>query len=123
MVNIPTVSMAIIPLLVVPALCMGGVVVHDCECAAEITCSCETNCEHKTECGHEDECPGESCTIRVVSPQRQHDHIGAARPDTSMALISSVVKQSRGESVYARMLELPGTRELPFPPSDLPLLI
>lgn len=85
---------------------------------------CETDCNHGSGCGHEGGCPGDPCSIRVVRPERQGgDVVAVSQPAAAIAIIPAAVKQSWVESVCSGTLELPCGRKLPFPPSDLPLLI
>ena len=119
-----TISVLLGSLLAVPALCMGGVITHACECESDFPCTCETDCDHETGCGHEGGCPEDPCSIRVIRPERQDDLVvTVSQLAVSTAILCTPLEQPSIQTVRADTSELPGTKKLPFPPSDLPLLI
>lgn len=122
--RILTITVVLGSLLAVPALCVGGVITHACECDSAPPCTCETDCDHEAGCGHEGGCPDDPCSIRVIRPERQ-DKIAITdyQPAVSTAILPTLLKQPSIKMVRADARELPGSRKLPFPPSDLPLLI
>ncbi|MFQ5463667.1 MAG: hypothetical protein ACE5E5_13705 [Phycisphaerae bacterium] len=128
--RILTISAVLGSLLALPTLCVGGVIAHACSCAAEATCHCSVDCEHECGrehqggCGHEGGCPDDPCSMRVVRPERHDDgSVTVSRFAITATLIEADVKQSKAETVFPGLLKLPCTRKLPFPRSDLPLLI
>ncbi len=122
--RILTISVLLGSLLAVPALCMGGVLTHACECASESPCPCEAGCEHDSGCGHEGECPDDPCSIRVIRPERRADNVvTVSQPAISTPIILSAVTLPSAQGVRASAREWPNGKKLPFPSSDLPLLI
>lgn len=111
-------------LLAVPALCMGGVITHDCECAAETACDCADDCNHELGCGHEGGCSDDPCSIPVLRTYRQGDDAVAA-PQLATGVSTS---PNQGERLLVRALgadvsDSSRRSNRPYPPGDLPLLI
>ena len=124
MIKILAIFVAVASFLVVPALCMGGVIKHACECASETARACETEGEHESGCGHEGGCLDDPCSVRVVRPERQSDDVvTVSQPEVSTTIILTTVCQPSTRMVRAGTHEWTGGRKLPFPSSDLPLLI
>lgn len=124
MVKILTISVAVASFLAVPALCVGGVITHACECDSGCPCTGEADCGHEAGCGHEGGCPDDPCSIGVLRPERHgNDIVTPSHPAASTAIIPAAERQSWAKSVCARVFELPCAGTLPFPPSDHPLLI
>lgn len=124
MVRVLTISVGVASFLVVPPLCMGGVITHACESVSESACTHETGHEHESGCGHEGGCPDDPCSVRFVRPEHYGDDVAAvAQPAISTTIILTTVNQPPAQMVLAGTHELPGGKKLPFPPSDLPLLI
>ena len=118
------ISVAVASFLVVPALCIGGVITHACECASEFACACNTGCEHESGCGHESGCADDPCGIRVVRPVRRGDDVvTVSTPAIFTTIISTNLNTRSAQMVDAGTYESPGDKRLPFPSSDLPLLI
>lgn len=94
-------------LLGVPALCMAGSLLHDCECGAEIGCA------------HEEECSDDPCSDLLALPS-------SATGDFDEALLPAVPfgpTLSTGLAVPFEAAEVSYLSNLPFPPSQRPLLI
>ena len=130
MTKILAIFVAVASFLAVPAMCMGGMISHACECASEIACLCETDCEHEPDCGHDGDCRHEGgcaddpCSVRVVLTQRQCDDVVTVSPPIpSTMIILTAVSQTSTRLVRAGTHEWAGGIKLPLPPSDLPLLI
>ncbi len=124
MARVLTTFAALVSFLVVPGLCVGGVISHACDCTSEPTPSCHADCDHKAGCGHEGECPDDPCSVRVVRPDRQTDdidsvaHTAVSTPIIFTAATPPTLMADRtGEQLW------PGGTMLPLLPSDLPLLI
>lgn len=124
MVRILTIYAVAASFLVVPALCMGGVITHACECDSEIERTGDADCGHETGCGHEGACPEDPCGIEVLRPEHHGDDIVTiSQPAGSTTILLIAVTQSSVQTKHAGTEEWPGGKKLPFPPSDLPLLI
>lgn len=130
MVRILTIYAVSTSFLVVPALCMGGVITHACECPSDIARTCEADCEHGSDgghesgCGHEGGCPEDPCSIEVLRPEHHGDDIVTpSQPSASITIILVAVTQPSVQTEHAGTQKWPGGKKLAFPPSDLPLLI
>lgn len=122
--RILTISVVFGSLLADPALCMGGAITHACECGSEPLCGCDTECDHEDGCGHEGGCPDDPCSIRVIRPERQDEIvITDYQPAVSTAILAAPMMQPSVQTARADAREMRGSKQLPFPPSDLPLLI
>ncbi len=111
-------------LLALPALCAAGVIGHTCDCVSESACVCQTDDGHDSGCGHESECPDDPCSIHVVRPERQNDNTAPVLlPVASITTILAVIHQPASLVLPAGIYEMPDGTKLPFPPSDLPLLV
>ena len=124
MVRILTISVALASFQVVPALCLGGVIRHACDCAAETACDCKADCNHESGCGHEGGCADDPCSIQVVRTGRQSDDVVTVSPPVvSTTIIHIAVTQPSIQTEGAGTRGWPGGKNLPLPSSDLPLLI
>ena len=94
-------------ILGVPALCMAGTLLHDCECGTTIGCA------------HEEECSDDPCKEVLALPSSGFDDVDEASPE----VIPFDPAPSTRTWVPLRSLELPAQQNLPFPPSQRPLLI
>ena len=118
-----TIAAALISLLIVPTLCVSGVITHACDCAEETCCAAECDCNRESDCRHETECPDDPCSIRVVRTERQGDDVlGAPQPSTCVSTFDHETEQP-GRTVFAGLTESPGRNNRPYPSSDLPLLV
>jgi len=118
------------PLLIVPALCEGGVITHACDCADQTCCPPECDCIGDSGCRHsckKGDCSGDPCSLRFVRTGRQGDPaIEAPEPATSASpglceggpfMVRTALAQ------FPFLLKSMRRNNQPYPPSDLPLLI
>lgn len=93
-------------ILGVPALCMAGELLHGCECGDAISCA------------HEDECSDDPCSDELALR-------GSGTGDVDDAPLPADFRltPSAGASVPLRTAESSLLPNLPFPPSQRPLLI
>ena len=118
-----TIAAALSSLLIVPALCVSGVITHACDCAEETRCPPDCDCDRESDCRHEGECPDDPCSIRVVRTERQGDNVmGASAPSTCVSTFDHETEPP-GRTVFADLTESPGRNNQPYPSSDLPLLV
>lgn len=111
MVRGATVLTAVWALLALPALCVGGVIVHPCDCAAT------------SGCGHEAACWTDPCNTITVRTEQQGD-IGMPAPGAaSVPVCWTVDLQVFAEAFRVDASESPPCENLPYPRSDIPLLI
>ena len=112
----------------VPALCMGGVIVHACDCPTD---ACDDSAnesarmpEQKDGCGHESACSNDPCAIWRAGRAESTTHlemdfflapIPVGDPDLEAGGLAPAPR--------ALIAETPSMTHLPYPPSDLPLLI
>jgi hypothetical protein len=128
MIRVTTKILLIAWVAMVPALCLGGVLVHPCECPVE---GCEDSAnelgcvpEEKDGCGHESSCSGDPCAMLRVGQT-------AFAADLEMTLFVAPISIHDADIEIDRLAQAPGVRSaetpprtsLPYPPSDLPLLI
>lgn len=103
-------------LLAVPALCFGGLLPHECDCGPGGT---------EMECEHEDSCSEDPCEPITVSQDR--DSWSLLDIDVSWVPVAVVPRDLELGSARwtwsARPPLPPDRRNLPYPQSDLPLLI
>ena len=112
----------------VPALCLGGAIVHPCDptAGACIDPAGRTDCpqEPRDGCGHENSCSNDPCgsfkAIRASSGSDLELALWMAWPHVGDAALAPM---TQAERVKASASESPPDAQLPFPPSDLPLLI
>ena len=124
MSRILTISVALAAFIAVPSLCVGGVIMHACECAAVSDCACERNCEQETECGHESGCSDDPCSVPVVSRREARtDWSETAQLPPLILEPAAGYAPSLAPRVGALLLESPCRRNVAFPAGDLPLLI
>lgn len=122
--QVVTIVAALNSLLIVPALCVGGMITHACDCVEETCCPAECDCDDRSGCGHESGCADDPCSVLVVRPQRQSDNVVAvASPVVVTTIFHIAVTQASAQAVRAGLRERPGGKMLPLPPGDLPLLI
>ena len=118
-------------MLWLPALCMGGVISHPCDDHAvpghddSPGHPDEPEAPHDPGCSHESDCSADPCSQRVARHERQGGGVDAAelppaalpgRPSVGPHVDPSVLPSPCGPPP-------PENEDLPFPPSDIPLLI
>jgi hypothetical protein len=113
-------------LCVAPSLCVAGVLEHPCEDGAASDCEhgTTTHCEDKGTCPHAESCPHDPCSALVVTtgvaqlrgPERApHEAQAAESPEAA-----SASSTGRSPLRHLRPIRL---KTLPFPSSDIPLLL
>ena len=130
MSRILAISVALGPLLVLPALCMGGIIAHECACdtgpshPAEPLCRSDHNCGHHPGHGHERGCAEDPCNITAVRPVRGVGVVlDAPQPATWAQTGRGGDEPPVAVSTVAGANPRLGYKNLPFPLSDLPLLV
>jgi hypothetical protein len=95
--------------LAAPALCIGGLLEHPCEC-------CNTDgCSHEA-------CPDDPCS--TLAAMRHEQHVSPAVWLAAVLVPMPAPEPDNSADDFARgPFEPPRCRSLPFPPSDVPLLI
>lgn len=96
-----------------PALCLGGVLLHECECGSAQACE------------HEGDCASDPCGELTVRPHR------LIVVGSDQATMATHVAPASSDSLVADPLtsltllpaQRPSAATLPFPPSDRPLRI
>lgn len=110
-------------LAVAPVLCRAGVLVHWCD-AAEAECCASCDCEGASPCSHEEGCEKDPCSQPI--PRLEIEQ-AVAQAGGFAAVAVPVEDPATGVQACALRVSLldahpPGTH-LPFPDSDIPLLI
>ena len=91
-----------------PSLCVGGVILHACDCA-------------EVECTHEEQCDDDPCVESVFPRPEQRSEL---TPDSDLAVLPPVqVTLSALPHLAWRGAPIPWVRNIPRPSSDLPLLL
>jgi len=102
-------------LLLLPALCMGGWLLHPCDCESSIGCQ------------HESDCASDPCEVGLARSDSWSQHQDGAdfgTANTPVALLASSSSLEPGHICHRpNSSSLAFARVLPFPPADLPLLI
>ena len=102
-------------LLLLPALCTGGWLLHPCDCGSNIGCE------------HEDDCSSDPCEIGMARPDSSS--LSYSQEDAQMASTPAVLDPASNNPDSGARGRRPNTsaltsqKALPFPPADLPLLI
>ena len=125
-----TILAAVWALAFVPTLCMGGLLPHGCDRAAASGCEHESNLSHEsepsheTDCSHESDCSADPCAqIAVCKNLRSNDYeivfltLAACDASFSAGLTNRFPDSPQKVSVPPLRINLP------FPVSDVPLLI
>jgi hypothetical protein len=103
-------------LLAGPALCMGGLVTHECDCG---------HVETEMQCQHEDSCPDDPCEALALPQERETGTL----LDAELTWTPVSVSTAGMEFGSAQSSPLPVSRSradgwnLPYEQSDRPLLI
>lgn len=113
---------------VVPALCMGGAIVHPCDPTdgACLDPAGRTGCPQDPAdgCRHENSCSNDPCgSFKAVKAPGGSDvelALSTAWPRIPDATLAPMAKT---ETIKASASESPPDAKRPFPPADLPLLI
>lgn len=97
-------------LLLGPALCVSGVMLHPCDCPAGAICA------HESECSLD---PCEDAVLRDATSVRTGLILA---PIADLPTVSSTRPVTTVERTQ-KFREIPDRIRLPYPPTDLPLLI
>ena len=103
------------------SLCVAGVLHHPCYHEPE------SDYHHEAPCSHEQSCPQDPCSMVAVA--RWNRLVGDSdgetiRPGQAVPVFIALVwAESQALQPSADHLRLALLRPLPFPPSDVPLLI
>ena len=104
-----------------PWLCVAGVLHHPCDHEPE------SDHHHEDPCSHEQSCPQDPCSM--VAVVRWDRPVGDSdgepiHPDQAIPVFIALLwAESQTLQPSANHLRLALLRPLPFPPSDVPLLI
>lgn len=102
-------------LLLLPALCTGGWLLHPCDCGSTISCQ------------HESDCGSDPCEIGMTRAESGSENLSEAASSTTCtrAAADDLARTLASRLVEGRPNASPVVELccLPFPPSDLPLLI
>lgn len=116
--------LCLLVLQVLPSLCAAGVIAHACGCADVMGCESACECETDAACHHEANCAEGPCSTLVTRPEREEPHLTTlAEAPVSIAHCSSEATVSRALIYACSWTESPPCGNLPYPPSDLPLLL
>lgn len=100
-------------LLLGPALCMGGLLAHDCDCGNEVD----------SECPHEEACGDDPCTTMTRPEDRDAEGPHDAGVSPVPAVLCPLTAGSPPGSGWTGPPRPLDQRQLPYPPSDRPLRI
>ncbi|UCC30248.1 MAG: hypothetical protein JSU86_18865 [Phycisphaerales bacterium] len=110
--------------LFAPSLCVAGLVTHECDCAQRHGCEHESDCGHDHGCRHESDCPDDPCAVVAVRAERQRDDIRASvQMCVVCCMVHPVTTHCVRSAIQTKFLESPFAVNLPYPTSDVPLLI
>lgn len=118
-------SLAVVwAVLALPWFCSAGVITHACECSEIAGCSHDTDCGHEFGCRHEGGCPEDPCSSVFTRAERQGDDVYAPGQGSStcLAVVDDDVRRF-SKANWAGNVVLSQLPNLPFPLSDIPLLI
>ncbi len=121
MLRIAAIFMITWGLIITPALCVAGVLHHPCDPVST------SDHEHDDPCPHESTCPQDPCGVVSVivratqyrDPGSMAEFLGAPAP----AVAISACRESDVDTSVLPSLRSPPSGRLPFPDSDIPLLI
>ena len=103
-------------LLLGPALCAGGLLEHACDCGSGVD----------AECGHEDSCPDDPC-VSLVRAEDQDTLASSGFEGQPQVLVTApnwAAELALGRWAWPERPPAPPDRSnLPYAPSDRPLLI
>ncbi len=109
---------------VVPALCVLGVVAHPCDDGETTRCDTDCDCGPGDTCGHDSDCADDPCSTVVTRPERkENDPTAWAPAPAAVADLSSDGLECPTPAYPDNSAATPFPRKIPYPPSDLPLLI
>ena len=109
-----TILTAFWALLIVPMFCLSGILLHDCECGAE------------EQCGHEEDCSADPCKIVIAASRDAAGDLADAvvlRLPAGDNMTAMVGPLARRHLLDTYPIEIHRKSNLPFPSSDIPLLV
>ena len=110
-------------LVATPALCMTGVLTHSCECAGSVGESCDCGSGDCADgCSHESNCPDDPCQDNVITGGGAQTRVILSQ--VFDAIVNSVIFEPASALSLGRpeQVSTPSPKKnLPYPPSDLPL--
>ena len=99
-------------LIAMPALCVGGVVAHPCDCATPGGCI------------HEGDCDNDPCSVSAARVEKQTNDLGAPGAIASAGLACPTVgRDELAQPSLRDVFRPPSGSNLPYRESDIPLLI
>ena len=104
--------MALWAVLAMPALCLGGILVHACDCGGAV------------QCGHESACWYDPCVQTMVRDESQELDV-----DIAVSLLAAdwcflpLGADLSAAEAHEFLSGFPSRRNLPYARSDIPLLI
>lgn len=102
---------AVAVLFVTPALCLGGMLQHDCDCGVPNGCS------------HEAECAADPCGDGAAVRENGHGGSGLGVSSALLAVEWPAEATPLAERLPSGTSKPPARPNLPFASSDVPLLI
>ena len=120
--RIVAISFAVGWLLDVPTLCVSGLITHACECVDVLASPCDPGCGHEAGCHHENGCSDDPCSTPVVRNQRPRDGVDTTPPSPVPCVAFNTGPRS-DQTIRSEGRTSSRPQGLPFPPSDIPLLI
>ena len=114
-----------------PTLCIAGALPHDCACgdsrasAEPSDCTHEQpHCSHNGACNHESDCGSDPCSKLTASRPEQYNDVAETVPlVVACPSFAASVSQRASLNVRESFSERVPGKNLPYPSSDLPLLI
>ncbi len=124
MMRLATSLLTISILLLLPALCAGGMLAHPCGGDASSGGECGHDCGHDSGCRHGGDCADDPCGGLIARPEWREGG-PSVMPPTSTVLADLLVIDALGHTPASPPVwpESGHRPNLPFPYSDIPLLI
>ena len=124
MSRVVAISVAVGLFLILPALCVGGLITHPCDRADMPRANSEPGCEHESDCHHDSTCPDDPCS-NVVTRSNRRGVDGNPTLQSPAPCVTSGTIPVQGACLAFQCEGLATThlKNLPFPHSDIPLLI
>ena len=119
-----SISVAVGSFVILPALCVGGLITHACDFADMPGCNSEPGCEHESDCHHESTCSDDPCDNMVTRSNRPGvDGNPTSQSPTPCVTSDTIPAQGACLTFQCKDLTTTYLKNLPFPHSDIPLLI
>ena len=97
-----------------PMLCLSGVLLHHCECGSE------------AQCGHEEDCSTDPCKIVIAASKNQAGSFAGVVVSCLPVAgsMTAMVEPLAGRALLSTgPIQIQKKPNLPFPSSDIPLLV